>query len=598
VPCRGTFGSSSDYAETFVGLTDGDVMRLARTVAQLRPAQAGQRFRLRAQRLALNKQLPTVSRWLLSGPEPTAAVGWPDEFTPLDAGIWRGWSGEPGLRAGQVSLLGVTRMVAPTADSGAANWPAADWELASEPLLWRFHLYYWDWAWALACGQDRHRSRTAFAAIWQSWRAAVPPGRGPAWHPYPAALRAWSFCGLYLPLVAGSPISDPFRSELAVHLGFLRRNLETDVGGNHLIKNLKALAGLAVFFADADLLTRVLRRLCRQLAVQVLPDGGHYERAPAYHCQVLGDLIDIGRLLGAVGQDEPPELTAAVQAMRCWLGAVLTPAGDVPLLNDGFPVSRSLLEQLAPGPPPGGALHVLPDTGLARVTAGGWQLLVDIGLPCPRELPGHAHADTLSCLVYLDGAPLLIDTGTSSYAVGPVRQRERSTAAHNTLEVDCRDSTEVWGAFRAGRRARVHGVAARADGDTVTVEAAHDGYRSLPGRPVHHRSWALSARELRVDDCVTGKGRHQIVVRWHLPPLARLRLVPGGAEISTASGQFIVTVTANPAVAPAISATQAEVSTGFCRTVQAPVLASALHSELPVRITTIWRRSQPTKESV
>ena len=95
-----------------------------------------------------------------------------------------------------------------------------------------------------------------FAAIWGSWHAAVAPGRGPAWHPYPAALRAWSFCGIYRPLVAGGPVEAPFRAELAAHAGFLRRNLETDVGGNHLIKNLKALAGLAVFFGDDALLAR------------------------------------------------------------------------------------------------------------------------------------------------------------------------------------------------------------------------------------------------------------------------------------------------------------------------------------------------------
>jgi uncharacterized heparinase superfamily protein len=571
-------------------------MRLARTVAQLRPAQAGQRFRLRAQRLALDMQLPGVSRWLLSGPEPTAAVGWPGGFTPLDAGVWRGWPGESALRAGQLSLLGVTREVAPRPESGTVNWTAADWAMTGEPLLWRFHLYYWDWAWALAGDADRPRSRAAFAAIWQSWRAAVTAGRGAAWHPYPAALRAWSLCGLYLALVADSPIDLPFRGELAVHLGFLRRNLESDVGGNHLIKNLKALAGLAVFFADKGLLDRVLRRLCRQLGVQLLTDGGHYERAPAYHCQVLGDLVDLSRLLRAAGQHEPSELTSAIAAMREWLGSVLTPAGEVPLLNDGFPVSPWLLAQLAPDPPPTSVLHVLPDTGLARATVDSWHLLADIGLPCPRDLPGHAHADTLNCLVYVDGAPLLIDTGTSSYAAGAVRQRERSTAAHNTVEVDRRDSTEVWGAFRAGRRARVHGVSARADGDTVTIEAAHDGYRSLPGRPVHRRRWVLSARELRVDDSVTGKGRHEVVVRWHLAPGVLIRLVSDGAVVSTGTGEFTVTVTANTAVAPVLTATRAAVSTGFSSTVTAPVLACALHPELPVWISTVWRRSPPPQE--
>ena len=137
--------------------------------------------------------------------------------------------------------------------------------------------------------------------------------------------------------------------------------------------------------------------------------------------------------------------------MRGWLSAVLTPPGDVPLLNDGFPVHPELLAATGPAAPPTGPLQVLPDTGLARATAGGWHLLADIGLPCPPELPAHAHADTLGCLLHVDSEPLLIDTGTSTYEPGATRDRERSTAAHNTLEVDGCDSTEVWGAFRAGR---------------------------------------------------------------------------------------------------------------------------------------------------
>ncbi len=85
---------------------------------------------------------------------------------------------------------------------------------------------------------------------------SASPGRGDAWLPYPAALRAWSWCGLYRSLVAGSPIEQRSSPSLAAHAGFLRRHLESDVGGNHLIKNLKALAGLAVFFGDGPLLDR------------------------------------------------------------------------------------------------------------------------------------------------------------------------------------------------------------------------------------------------------------------------------------------------------------------------------------------------------
>jgi len=573
--------------------------RLARTILQLRPAQVAARARLRAQRTALRTGLPLAGRWLLSGPDPRSAVGWPAGFTPLDAAAW---AGRPtGLRAGEISLLGQTRVLAPAKAAGGPDWAAADWELPGAPLLWRFHLYYWDWAWALA-GEDRD----VFAAIWRSWRSRVRPGLGAAWSPYPASLRAWSFCGIYRALAEGTAIEGAFLSQLAAHAGFLRRSLETDVGGNHLIKNLKALAGLAVFFGDDALLAGVLRRLARQLAVQVLPDGGHYERAPAYHCQVLGDLLDLAGLLRAAGRAEPPGLAETIMAMRRWLGVVLTPAGDVPLLNDGFPVTPRALAALAPAAPPDGPLHLLPDTGLARATAGGWHLLADVGLPCPRDLPAHAHADTLSCLVHVDGEPLLIDTGTSGYAPGGTRDRERSTAAHNTVELDRSDSTEVWGAFRAGRRARVRGLSARADAGTVTVEAAHDGYRGLPGRPLHHRRWALCAGELRIDDTVTGTGRHRVAVRWHLAPDARPRLITGGAVVTTRTGQFTVTVKVSAGSAGGVAGDLTadltvdlgELSGGFGRTVRAPVLACDLHPELPVRISTVWRRIEPRQESM
>jgi hypothetical protein len=126
------------------------------------------------------------------------------------------------------------------------------------------------------------------------------------------------------------------------------------------------------------------------------------------------------------------------------------------------------------------------------------------------------------------------------------------------------------------------------------VEAAHDGYRGLPGRPVHRRRWTVRAEELRVDDEVTGQGRHRVSVRWHLAPGARLRLVPGGAVVSSPAGELAVVVTATSR--QAITATTAQVSTGFGRTVAAPVLACTLQPELPAAISTVWRRAEPRRE--
>ena len=480
---------------------------------------------------------------------------------------------------GHIRLLGMTRGL-----HGDPGWRHAD-----APRLWRFHLHYWDWAWGLAADSDRPTARTVFTRLWRSWQTSVGFGSGDAWHPYPTALRAWSWCGLHRDLAAGSDIGPGFVAELAAHAGFLRRHLESDVGGSHLIKDLKALAGLGVFLGDERLLERSRSQLNTQLAVQVLPDGGHFERAPAYHCQVLGDLIDVADLLVAAGRAPGPGITGAIARMRRWLGAVLAPDGTVPLLNDGYPVPAALVAALRPDPAPDRRLVTLPDTGLIRAAIGGWLLIADVGAPCPNELPAHAHADTLGCLLHVDGTPLLVDTGTSTYAAGPVRNYERSTAAHNTVEVDGIDSTEVWGGFRAGRRARVYGAEAKHQGDGVTAEAAHDGYRRLPGRPVHRRCWSLTGAGLRVDDEVTGSQRHAVAVRWHLAPGAAVQLQAGGAVVTSAAGDFVVSVSAWARLRLGVE--PGMVATGFQSTTVAPVLTCRIDSGLPVRLSTCWRRT-------
>jgi uncharacterized heparinase superfamily protein len=559
-------------------VNSGELALLGRTAVHLQPSQVAHRARLRTQRAAL-RRWPELGQRLLASGSPVTAGGWPTSFTPLDAIAPQRWPSLAQLMSGRITLLGVLR------DLGEP----VRWQHADAPQLWRFHLHYWDWAWGLAAEPDRGAARAVFARLWLSWQASCGFGRGDAWLPYPTALRAWSWCGLYRDLVQGSDLEFRFLHEVAAHAGFLRRHLESDVGGNHLVKDLKALAGLGVFLRDDRLLTWALQRLTSQLTVQVLPDGGHYERAPAYHCQVLGDLIDVADLVSATGRTPAPELTLAIARMRRWLGTLLTPDGAVPLLNDGYPVPRALIAALRPDPAPGAPLMTLPDSGLVRAALGGWHLIADVGAPCPDELPAHAHADTLGCLLHVDGTPLLVDTATSTYTAGLVRSYERSTAAHNTVEIDGRDSTEVWGAFRAGRRARVRNPVASASAGHVTVEAAHDGYRRLPGRPVHRRRWSLASSGLQVDDEVTGGRRHAVTVRWHLAPGAAIQLQAHGAMVSTAAGDFPVRISATAPLRLGVE--PGMVASGFQSTTVGPVLTCRIDSALPVRVSTCWRRS-------
>ncbi|MHB1533054.1 MAG: heparinase II/III domain-containing protein [Acidimicrobiales bacterium] len=501
--------------------TRREIGLLVRTAAHLRPEQVAQRVRLRTQRAALARW-PGLGGALWRGGH-DSAPGWPPGFTPLDAGLHHGEAKE--VAQGRFCFLGEQRWLG----------DPPDWDQAEAAQLWRFNLHYFEWAWSLAGSPEGDWAREAFAELWGSWRAATVLGQGVAWSPYVVSLRAWSLCGTYPGLVAGGALEADVRAELGRHAGFLRAHLELDVGGNHLIKNLKALIGLGVFLGRADLVRLACRHLTVQLPVQVLGDGGHFERSPSYHCQVLGDLIDIAGLLEAAGEAPPPGLHDAVVSMRRWLGAILGAEGEVPLLNDAVPVGAAHLEALAPAPPPPGRVTVLGASGYVVVRPDERsQAVLDVGDPCPDDLPAHAHADCLSFELWLDGERVVVDTGTSTYESGPRRAYERSTAAHNTVEVDGEDQTEVWGAFRAARRARGHLELIEEHGDSVVVVASHNGYRRLAGAPVHRRRWSFTPGHVDVEDTISGRGRHRLVSRLYLTEAAagRIRLEGRGGEAS------------------------------------------------------------------
>ncbi len=434
-------------------MTNANFVLLARTAAHLQPSQVTHRARLRAQRAALHR-FPPARWWLMSGPDPAAAVGWPDRFRPLDARLWRNWPEFGLLREGRIELLGMTRRLtslAETADPGCdhgdpsdadwaeahwtrADWEQADWEQPDAPALWRFHLHYWDWAWRLASEPDRAEARARFAAMWRSWQAKVRAGRGDAWLPYPAALRAWSFCGLHGDLVAGSPVEAAFLSSLSAHAGFLRRHLETrcrrqspdqEPQGARRARGVlrgRAAAALGAGHPDrsAGRAGAARRRSLRAGARLPLPGAGRPDRRR-------------GAAPGRPARRPPRSCCRRSPGCAAGWAACWPRTGEVPLLNDGYPVPARCIAALRARAAAGGSAGDLPDTGLVRAAAGGWRLLADVGAPCPEELPAHAHADTLSCLVHVDGVPLLVDTGTSTYAAGAVRGYERSTAAHNTV---------------------------------------------------------------------------------------------------------------------------------------------------------------------
>jgi hypothetical protein len=155
-------------------------------------------------------------------------------------------------------------------------------------------------------------------------------------------------------------------------------------------------------------------------------------------------------------------------------------------------------------------------------------LLFDGGEIGPDYQPGHSHADTLSFELSLNGRRVIVDSGTSTYAAGADRDRQRSTSAHNTIVIDGMNQTECWGAFRVARRARPLGFLLESLGSEVAVEAGHDGYRRLADPVIHRRRIVMSAFGISVRDTIEATATHRVDIAWHFHP--RLRVHPLGSN--------------------------------------------------------------------
>lgn len=102
---------------------------------------------------------------------------------------------------------------------------------------------------------------------------------------------------------------------------------------------------------------------------------------------------------------------------------------------------------------------------------------------------GHGHADTLSIVAALNGKCILVDPGTYTYHESmEMRDLFRSTAAHNTLTVDGRSSSEPGSTFGWHSRANATAEKWISQPRFDHFEGSHDGYRRLEDPVTHRRS--------------------------------------------------------------------------------------------------------------
>jgi hypothetical protein len=319
-------------------------------------------------------------------------------------------------------------------------------------------------------------------------------------------------------------------------------NLEYHLMGNHLLENAFSLLFGAYYFRNKSFFKTANKILKSELSEQFLDDGGHFERSPMYHQIMLFRLLDCLNLVRNNAKDVIPTkegteeniLNIYAQKMLNFLQNITFKNGDIPLVNDAArnisPSTKQLVEYA-------NQLNInyseitLSESGYRKFNKSNYELLVDVGNIAPDYLPGHAHADTLSFVLYVNQKPFIVDTGTSTYENNEIRKLERSTSAHNTVQIGDFEQSEMWSSFRVGRRAKAI-ILSENENEII---ASHDGYERHG--VIHKRTFTAENQCIIIKDEIIGETKYPQKAYLHFHPNVELKIE--GNTIKIHSGNII-----------------------------------------------------------
>jgi len=392
---------------------------------------------------------------------------------------------------------------------------STDWNNKTIAKLWLYNLHYHDGLNCPETSSDESRS------LIDRWINENPVGPGNGWEPYPLSLRIVNWTKW---LLDGNEPVEGMLESLASQTHSLRQQLEYHLLGNHLFANAKALVFAGCFFegSTADKwLQKGLKILRKEILEQFLDDGAHFELSTTYHATLTEDLLDVINVLQAYNQSVPEEWTRVAVKAVAWQQAMTQLDGVPPLFNDAaYGISPSLVEVEAYASRVGlkvaklwtERLTNLPSSGYFRYEGDDYSFFGDAGQIGPDYIPGHAHCDMLNFALFAHGQAVIVDTGISTYEVCDRRYHERSTAAHNTVQVGTVEQSEMWCAFRVARRAKI----IQRDVHKNSVMTA---YRNYNGMYVHRRTFDFGQQQVLLTDSVECKNINlPATARFHVHP--------------------------------------------------------------------------------
>jgi len=400
----------------------------------------------------------------------------------------------------------------------------SSWNDNTKGMLWAYNLNYMDWLLQENISKEE-------SVKWIDKFIDDLPNNKVGLDPYPIALRGINWVKFFT-LYPTYKTKDRINS-LYSQYKLLEKKLEYHLLGNHLLEDAYSLFIGGGYFEDKKMLNKAKKLLRKELQRQILKDGSHYEQSPMYHCILLDRLLDCYNFAYNDNSFEDKTFVSFLkdkaEAMLGHLGTIIYNDYSIPLLNDASlniaPTPKQIFEYAK-------QMNLsceripLRECGYRKFLNNIMEAIVDVGNITATYQPGHTHADTFNYELRINGKRFIVDTGISTYNKDNRRQYERSTPAHNTVSINNTNSSEVWGGFRLGRRAKVEII----QQTPYSITAKHNGFRVAC-----ERRFECSADAFMVED----KIEKEAVSYIHLDPKVKI-ISWNNSEIVTSFGKISV----------------------------------------------------------
>jgi hypothetical protein len=373
------------------------------------------------------------------------------------------------------------------------------WNDISNGMLWAYNLNYMDWL--------LQRDMEVEKGIeWIDRFISDLPQNKVGLDPYPISLRGinWiKFITLHYDKIEEQK-KQIWNNSLYSQYVLLTKKLEYHLLGNHLLENAYSLFIAAIYFKDKNFYKKSVKLLRKELDEQILPDGAHYEQSPMYHCILLDRLLDCYNFSSSnirfENQSEINEMFEAKSTrMLGHLESIVYADDSIPLVNDaanGIAPTPSLLFDYAKRMGLQWGTIKMKNCGYRKLKNETFESIIDAGNITASYQPGHSHADTFTYELRINGKSFIVDSGISTYNNTTRRQLERSTKAHNAVTVDGKNSSDVWGGFRIGRRAKVKIPTDMED----HITAIHNGFGKTG---THRRTFQITRETFEITDTIS-----------------------------------------------------------------------------------------------